>query len=656
MGLFELLDRDGLARLGRFETPHGAIQTPALLPVVHPDPARQPIPPAEIRRRFGLNAVITSSYITYRTPALRSVAEEKGIHGLLAFDGPVMTDSGAFQQHAYGHVEVTPEEIHAFQRLIGSDICTVLDIFVEPESSEPEAEKAVLETLKRARAARDLQRGLLAVPVQGGRYPELRFRSAQGASELADVLAVGGVVPLLERYRFADLARALVAARPALAPECALHLFGAGHPMVFAFAALFGVDLFDSSSYHKFARRGSLMFPHGTISIDTLREPTCRCQLCAEVPLTEVARRPPLERERRIAEHNLLMCAQEVSEVRQAIRDGTLWELAERRAANHPALLAGLKATVRGVRVFLNAEPESRSSFRYVGPTSGLRPSALRFLAHVERWKTGKGPFYDHAWVPLKSAALRHTPTEDRAGKPIWWAAHTGFGPVPLELTDIYPVGCYVGPDEFDDGGIRRVDAPGPGPSPTEALASVDYDGERDWGAAWEIRIRSGLLEFAFGAVAAAALGTLDLEVERSRKTGRLRAYRHEGRRAFIVGPDGLPRPTWYGGGLLREALPAPGRRIVVAPDAVEFVASGRSLFSKFVRGGDSSLVPGSSTLLVDGDDHLLAVGRLVLAPCEMGRLTRGVAVRVTAHARRPEEELAPDEAAPDPLPPPDEP
>ncbi|MCI4370778.1 MAG: tRNA-guanine transglycosylase, partial [Thermoplasmata archaeon] len=134
MGDFELLGRDGLARLGRLTTPHGPIETPALLPVVHPDPARQPVAPKELRRRFGLGAVITSSYIIWRTPPLAAVAEERGVHGLLEFDGPVMTDSGAFQQHAYGHVEVTDTQILAFQGRIGTDIATVLDIFVEPDA------------------------------------------------------------------------------------------------------------------------------------------------------------------------------------------------------------------------------------------------------------------------------------------------------------------------------------------------------------------------------------------------------------------------------------------------------------------------------------------------------------------------------------------
>ena len=657
MGEFELLERDGLARLGRLPTPHGAIETPALLPVVHPDPSRQPVPPREIRRRFGLAAVISSSYITWRTPELRAIAEEKGIHGLLDFDGPVMTDSGAFQQHAYGHVEVEPFEILAFQRRIGSDIPTVLDIFVEPDADEAHAAAGVDETTRRARAAREDTKGLLAVPVQGGRFPDLRYRSAAEASETGDVLAVGGVVPLMEQYRFADLARAVLAARPALAPERAVHLFGTGHPMTFAFAALLGVDLFDSSSYLKFARRGNLMFPHGTIPIDALREPTCRCVLCAEMPLPEVAARPAGERERRIAEHNLLQCAQEISEVRQAIRDGSLWELAERRAASHPALQAGLRAMVRGVRVFLATEPESRRTFRYIGPTSPLRPSVIRFLARVERWKAGKEPARFHPFVPLVPGALHRTPTIDSSGHPIRWEALTGLGPVPLELTELYPVGCFVGIDEFDNGPTRRgpaIAADGAAPD----LSGLEVDAGRDWASAWDLRHLESLLEFQYGTPAMEALIARQLRPERSHRTGRLRAVVHEGRRAFTLANDGVPRPTWYGAQLLHEVLAYPAKRLVVAPDAEEFVSAGRSLFSKFVRGGDSSLVPGASALLVSEQDRLLAVGRLVLAPPEMGRIPRGVAARITAHARSPEPdepELEDESAGPGAVPPPHE-
>ena len=472
----EVLDRDGLGRRARFSTPHGTIETPALLPVVHPDPARQPVPPSEMRERLGVRAVITSSYITWRTPPLRATATERGIHGLLAFNGPIMTDSGAFQQHAYGSVEVGPEEILDFQGAIGSDIATVLDLFTEPDVDFAGAESALTTTMERARAARARRDGLLAVPVQGGAHPSLRARAAEQASALADVLA---------------------AARPRLAPGAALHLFGTGHPMTFAFAALWGVDLFDSSAYHKFARRGSLLFPEGTIAIDDLREEICRCFLCAEVPLTEVARLPLAERERRIAFHNLATSVEEIGRVRQAIRDGTLWELAERRAVAHPALRAGLEAARRHSEVFLPTEPASRRAFREIGSESRERPAVARFRQRVGEYVRDLALPQRIRRVPLRPEYLGRIPTQDSSGTPLAWSCDTPLGFYPLELTELYPVGPYLGIAEFESRAEHR--APTAVSEELAALPGLEIDRDRDWTAEWTDRQVQGLLRWEYG-------------------------------------------------------------------------------------------------------------------------------------------------------------
>ncbi|MFY9717813.1 MAG: tRNA guanosine(15) transglycosylase TgtA [Thermoplasmata archaeon] len=642
---FELLERDGLARLGRFSTPHGTIETPALLPVVHPDPERQPWSPTELRERLGVRAVITSSYITWRTPPLREVAERDGIHGLLRFDGPVMTDSGAFQQHAYGSVEVGPEEILAFQGRIGSDIATVLDLFTEPEASFEEARRALEVTEARIRAARASRDGLLAAPVQGGGYPELRYRAASVASEVADVLAVGGVVPLFERYRYADLVRVVAAARPALTPAAPVHLFGTGHPMTFALAALFGVDLFDSSAYHKFARRGQLMFPEGTVPVDSIREPICRCGLCAETPLSEVAHWPTQEREARLALHNLSVSFEEIGRIRQAIRDGTLWELVERRSTAHPALRAGIDEALVHPEVFWATEPESRRAFREIRPESVGRPSVVRFQQRVVDFAAERRPSRLIARLALRPEFLGRVPTEDRSGSPLWWAAETPLGSVPLELTDLYPVGPYLGIGEFTDPPRHR--APSEISAEVGQIDALNADLERDWTSAWTGRQVASLLTWQFGR-AISAQWPSGLAGERSRRTGRLRTILRDGDPMFVVGPDGVPRPTYRGGALLREAAPPGRHRVVVADDAVEFVREGRSLFSRFVVSADPALVPGSSALLVDRSDTLLAIGRLLLAPHEMGRLRRGVAVWPTAHAKRPMPEVEEPELPPE--------
>jgi 7-cyano-7-deazaguanine tRNA-ribosyltransferase len=640
---FEVLERDGLARLGRLDTPHGPVDTPALLPVVHPDPGRQPVSPAEMSDRLGVRALITSSYIVWRTPPLRAVAEQAGIHGLVRFEGAVMTDSGAFQQHAYGSVEVGPDEILDFQRTIRSDIPTVLDIFTEPESSHETAEAALEETLARARRARATVPGLLAVPVQGGGHADLRRRSAFAASQLGEVLAVGGVVPLMEQYRFVELARVLAAVRPGLGAGSAVHLFGTGHPMTFAFAALFGVDLFDSSAYHKFARRGSLLFPEGTVAIDEIRDLVCRCFLCAEMPLLEVARLSGPERERRIAFHNLVMSVEEIGRIRRAIRDGTLWELAERRAAGHPALRAGLAEARARPEVFLPTEPESRRSFREVDATSRARPSVVRFLDRVATFAAGRSGPRRLPRIALRPEYLRYVPLRDRSDATLFWEVATPLGTIPLELTDLYPVGPYLGIAEFAD---PRRHFP---PSALGDLLARDLrlsaDLDRDWTQEWSSFQVETLLEWRYGRAVAPDLAR-GTDGERSRRSGRLRAIRAGGEILFHISPDGIPRPTYRGGLRLHARLPPGRERVVVADDAVPFVRDGRSLFSRFVVSADPALAPGATALLVDRSDELIAVGRLLLAPHEMSRLARGVAVRVVAHSGV--HELPPEEPAPD--------
>jgi 7-cyano-7-deazaguanine tRNA-ribosyltransferase len=633
---FELLERDGLGRIGRLTTPHGAIETPALLPVVHPDPSRQPLSPTEIRRRFGLGAVITSAYITWRTPPLRARAEADGIHGLLGYDGPVMTDSGAFQQHAYGSVEVGPEEILGFQEAIGTDIATVLDVFTEPEIGYVEAEAALDATLARAREARARRTGLLAVPVQGGAHAALRARSAREASQLGDVLAVGGVVPLLEQYRFVELVRALAAARPELTPASAVHLFGTGHPMTFALAALFGVDLIDSSAYLKFARRGRLLLPEGTVGIEDLRERTCQCALCAERPLTEVARLPAPERGQAIAVHNLLTSAEEMGRVRQAIRDGTLWELVERRAVAHPSLRAAVEEARRHPQVFLPTEPESRRAFREVDRTSRERPSVVRFHTRLATYRARRPLPYTLGRIALRPEYLRSIPLESGADAPVRWESDTPLGPVPLELTELYPVGPYLGVDEFLDAPRHRP----PSAAAAEAAARLNRpaDPQRDWTEPWTRLQIAALLEWSYGAAVAAAVAP-SLRGERSRRTGRLRVLSREGVPHFVVGTDGLARPTFRGALALLPQLAAGDQRVIVDDDAAPFVRRGRTLFSRFVTGVDPTLVPDATALLVDRGDTLLAVGRLLLAPHEMTRMRHGVAVRVTAHEHAPEVE-----------------
>ena len=148
---FEARHTDGFSRLGRLTTGHGTVRTPAFLPVVNPN--LDLIPPAEMKRDFGVEILITNSYIVRSTRGLRERALEEGLHKAIGFDGPVMTDSGTFQSYVYGDVAVAPDEIVAFQRDIGTDIGTILDVFSTPDRSPEEARADLETTAERARAA-----------------------------------------------------------------------------------------------------------------------------------------------------------------------------------------------------------------------------------------------------------------------------------------------------------------------------------------------------------------------------------------------------------------------------------------------------------------------------------------------------------------------
>ena len=124
--MFEINKRDGLARLGKIKTKHGYMNTPTLLPVVNPKILTLSM---EELKECGAQGIITNSYIIYKNPELKNTAEEKGVHGLLNWEGPIMTDSGTFQSHVYGEIDMQPNEILNFQKKIGVDIGTVLDVF-----------------------------------------------------------------------------------------------------------------------------------------------------------------------------------------------------------------------------------------------------------------------------------------------------------------------------------------------------------------------------------------------------------------------------------------------------------------------------------------------------------------------------------------------
>ena len=115
---------------------------------------------------------------------------------------------GHLQAYVYGDVEVGVEEIVTFQSDIGVDVATMLDVFTRPDMTRDEVHEAVLETTQRAEAS-PVAAGstMLNGPIQGGLHADLRRMSARGMGAHGfSVHPIGGIVPVMEQQRYADLA------------------------------------------------------------------------------------------------------------------------------------------------------------------------------------------------------------------------------------------------------------------------------------------------------------------------------------------------------------------------------------------------------------------------------------------------------------------
>ncbi|MCS7131044.1 MAG: tRNA guanosine(15) transglycosylase TgtA, partial [Archaeoglobaceae archaeon] len=285
---FEIIAKDALGRICRIETPHGRIETPIVLPVINPN---IPFIPPEKMKDLGAQAIITNSYIIHRS--YKDEAIEKGVHKLLGVEMPVMTDSGSYQLMLYGDVEVSNKEIVEFQREIRSDFIIPLDIPTPPDADFETARKDLEITIEREKEAKELKGdSLLVLPIQGSTISELRRESAKRAKEIGgDVYAIGAVVPLMDAYRFKDLAKIILEVRSVLKVE-PIHLFGCGHPMVFALAVAMGCDLFDSAAYALYAKDDRYMTVYGTKKLSELQYFPCSCPNCSKMEPEEVRELP----------------------------------------------------------------------------------------------------------------------------------------------------------------------------------------------------------------------------------------------------------------------------------------------------------------------------------------------------------------------------
>jgi len=260
-------------------------------------------------RELGATIILANAYHLAQRPGVETVQALGGLHALMGWDGPILTDSGGFQVMSLGalvrvddagvqyrsHVDgragrLSPEEAVAVQEALGVDVAMVLDECV-PATAPPDrvarAMHRTSEWAERGLAARRRPETALFGIVQGGFDSELRAASAARLTTLGfDGYAVGGLSVGEPSPETARVAAETVALLPAARPR---YLMGVGTPGDLLRFAAMGYDLFDCVLPTRNARNGQLFTSRGRINIDNARyrddprpiDETCKCPVCA---------------------------------------------------------------------------------------------------------------------------------------------------------------------------------------------------------------------------------------------------------------------------------------------------------------------------------------------------------------------------------------
>jgi 7-cyano-7-deazaguanine tRNA-ribosyltransferase len=434
--------------------------TPNLFPVIHP--SNNIISPLDLKK-IGAQSLFTNAYIIYKNEKLREKVLNKGLHNHLNYDGIIATDSGAFQQYMYNEdsLDIDADSIEKFQENIGSDFPVILDIPVQLEDSYETAKNKVLTTIQRAKdniSRRTRSDCYWFGPIHGGKHLDLLKESSLEMNKLDfGVYAIGGIVKAFLYYRFDLTTQMLLTTKQYINPNKPIHMFGLGLPQYFSLAVACGCDLMDSAAYILFAKQNRYFtLSTGTKKLEELEEFPCHCPICSDFSPKEIKKFEDNLRIELIAKHNLYLSFSELRTIRQAIREGNLWELVEQRVRNHPNLVTALNLIKLNKPFFEIYEKTYKNHGRlYASNESINRPLIYRYGKRIiENYRPPKDVKY---LIILPELDVKGTTSPsvnnwlkeiNKNSKIQRKDIHLAFysiiyGIIPYELIDSFPMGQY---------------------------------------------------------------------------------------------------------------------------------------------------------------------------------------------------------------------
>ena len=304
---FTINSTDGLARTGQVHTKHGEFKTPAFMPVATQASVKA-LTPDDILS-LGAEIILSNTYHLYLRPGVDLIRELGGLHSFMAWDGPILTDSGGFQGFSLAalreitkegivfksHLDgsshnFTPENVIRHQELIGADIIMPIDV-CEFLSADKEIVKRSLDltnswALRSLNAHESKNDQLLFGIVQGGMFKDLREQSVDFLRSLEfPGYAIGGLSVGESKAQLYSLTSFTVDMLPANSPR---YLMGVGSPEDLVESVALGVDMFDCVLPTRIARNGAFFSSQGRKNIfnakfkfvDAPIEENCDCYTC----------------------------------------------------------------------------------------------------------------------------------------------------------------------------------------------------------------------------------------------------------------------------------------------------------------------------------------------------------------------------------------
>ncbi len=350
---FELVRTDGAARLGRIRTAHGAVDTPAFMPVATQGSVKS-LTPGDLRGA-GAQIVLANTYHLLLRPGPEIARELGGLHRFMAWDGPILTDSGGFQvfslsrlrriedagvefrSHLDGSLRVlSPETCIEVQQALGVDIAHPLDQCLAHPATWDGTRQALELTLRWLARSVDAHRkadgaGALFGIVQGGIYEDLRRRAVEETTALAlDGYAIGGLAVGEPKPLRSDITELCAGLLPLAQPR---YLMGVGKPPDLIESIARGIDLFDCVLPTRNARNGQAFTADGPLTISQARfardpaplDAECGCETCRQFSrayLRHLFVARELLAYRLLSIHNVSFYLRLMAEARRAIAEG----------------------------------------------------------------------------------------------------------------------------------------------------------------------------------------------------------------------------------------------------------------------------------------------------------------------------------------------